>query len=179
MIRNELETRTEQVLSVARAMMAAARTAPKGRGVDNIEVVTISGGDLDALAAQMRDHAERSGMAFFVRDAGNVEQSEAVVLIGTHIEAMGLNCGFCGFPTCAEKNKYEGVPCTFNSNDMGIAIGSAAAIAADNSIDSRVMYSIGKAALELGWLPQCGAAFGIVLSCTSKSPFFDRPVAQK
>ena len=37
MIQNERASRHEHVLDVARQMMTAARTAPKGKGVDIIE----------------------------------------------------------------------------------------------------------------------------------------------
>ena len=56
-------------------------------------------------------------------DAGNVEEAEAVVLVGVKISIMGLNCGFCGFPTCEEKLKFADVPCAFNIGDLGIAVG--------------------------------------------------------
>ena len=38
MIQNERDCRHEHVLNVARQMMTAARTAPKGKGVDVIEI---------------------------------------------------------------------------------------------------------------------------------------------
>ena len=173
MIDNELDTKQDQVLATARAMMAAARTAPKGKGRDMLEIFTISGDDLKVLADEMRTFAEKSGYKFFLRDALNVEESQAVVIIGTKFGVFGLNCGFCGFPTCADKAD-ERIPCAVNTNDLGIAIGSAVSIAADWRLDSRVMYSVGRAALDLGWMGECRAAFGIALSCTSKSPFFDR-----
>ncbi|MDL2320556.1 DUF2148 domain-containing protein [Alistipes sp. OttesenSCG-928-B03] len=175
MVENEKDTRHEQVMAVARAMMAAARTAPKGRGIDNLEIVTVSGDDLARLAEDMRAYGERADHQFFIRDAANVETAEAVVLIGTRLAVFNLNCGYCGFETCAEKLEAQDIPCAFNLNDLGIALGSAASIAADNRIDNRVMYSVGHSALALGLLPECRAAFGIVLNCTSKSPFFDRP----
>jgi uncharacterized ferredoxin-like protein len=36
------------------------------------------------------------------------------------------------------------------------------------------MYSIGVAAQELGFLPECTLVQGIAVSASSKSPFFDR-----
>lgn len=177
MVLNELDTRDEQVSAVARQMMAAARTAPKGKGRDRLEIVMVSGDDLHVLAEEMRRYSEKSGFKFFLRDADNVEQSQAVVIIGTSYGDFGLNCGFCGFPTCADKTDPD-VPCAVNMNDLGIAVGSAVSIAADNRIDNRVMYSVGRSALDLGWLGGCRAAFGIVLSCTSKNPFFDRQAQQ-
>lgn len=41
MIYNERDLRHEHVLSVARQMMTAARTAPKGKGIDVIEVALV------------------------------------------------------------------------------------------------------------------------------------------
>lgn len=172
---NETESRQEQILSVARQMMTAARTAPKGKGVDNLEIITLWGGDLYTLAEEMRRYSEESGFKFFLRDAGNIEQSDCVVIIGTTYGVFNLNCGFCGFPTCTEKSGHPDVPCAFNTNDLGIALGSAVSIAADSRVDNRIMYSAGRAALDLGLLGGCKAAFGIALSCSGKSPFFDRP----
>lgn len=172
MIEHEQDRRTEQALGVARAMMAAARTAPKARGVDNLEIITVHGDDLRRLADEMVRHGQESGMAFFLRDAENIRGAQAVVIAGTKYIPLGLNCGYCGFPTCAQKD--SAIPCAFNTNDLGIALGSAASIAADNRLDSRIMFSVGRAALNLGWLPTANAALGIALSCSGKSPFFDR-----
>lgn len=174
MVLNETESRESQVLAVAKSMMAAARTAPKGKGVDRLQIITLYGDDLRCLAEEMRRYSEKSGFKFFLRDADNVEQADAVVLLGTTYGIFNLNCGFCGFPTCAEKEKFPAVPCAFNPGDLGIAIGSAVSVAADCRIDSRVMYSVGRSALDLGLMGDCTAAYGILLSCTSKSPFFDR-----
>ena len=42
MILNERDARHEHILQVARQMMTAARTAPKGKGIDIIEVALIT-----------------------------------------------------------------------------------------------------------------------------------------
>lgn len=174
---NEKDCRSGQVLAVAKAMMAAARTAPKGKGTDRLEIVTVHGREeLHALAERMRAISDEMGFKFFLRDADNVEKAEAVVLIGTTIGTFGLNCGFCGFADCEAKLKFADVPCAFNINDMGIAIGSAVSVAADMRVDNRVMWSAARGAMELGLIEGCSAAFAILLSCTGKSPFFDRVV---
>ena len=49
MILNERESRHEHVLHVARQMMTAARTAPKGKGVDIIEIAMVTDGDINIL----------------------------------------------------------------------------------------------------------------------------------
>ena len=123
---NEQHSRKDHILHIARGMMAAARTAPKAKGVDNLEIVTVTGDDLPRLAQKMRAMSEENGFKFFLRDANNVEQSDAVVVIGTRLGVFNLNCGMCGFPTCADKSQFESVPCAFNTNDLGIALGSAA-----------------------------------------------------
>ena len=50
MILNERDSRHEHVLNVARQMMTAARTAPKGKGVDIIEIAMVTGDDLKVLS---------------------------------------------------------------------------------------------------------------------------------
>ena len=153
MIQNERASRHEHVLDVARQMMTAARTAPKGKGVDIIEIAMVTGDDLKVLSDKMVAMVEEHGMKFFLRDAANILQAECVIIIGTREQAQGLNCGHCGYPTCA--GRPEGVPCAVNSVDVGIAIGSACATAADLRVDTRVMFSAGLAAQQLEWLPGC------------------------
>ena len=172
MIINERESRHEQVLNVARQMMTAARTAPKGKGVDIIEVALETDEDIKKLSEQLISLSEEKGMKFFLRDADNILSAECVLLIGTRELAQGLNCGHCGFPTCAERS--TGVPCVINSVDVGIAIGSACATAADHRVDTRVMFSAGLAAQRLDILKGCKQVFAIPVSASSKNPFFDR-----
>ena len=172
MIINERESRHEQVLNVARQMMTAARPAPKGKGVDIIEVALVTDEDIKKLSEQLISLSEEKGMKFFLRDADNILSAECVLLIGTRELAQGLNCGHCGFPTCAERS--TGVPCVINSVDVGIAIGSACATAADHRVDTRVMFSVGLAAQRLDILKGCKQVFAIPVSASSKNPFFDR-----
>jgi uncharacterized ferredoxin-like protein len=175
MIINEKEIKTAQVLEIGKQMMLAARTAPKGKGVDNLEMVLVGGEDLNVLADYMDASVERHGRKFFIRDAQNIRVAQAVVVLGTRLSNMGLNCGYCGFPTCAEKDRQGDLPCAFPLNDLGLAIGSACSMAADCRLDSRVMFSAGVCAMELGWLgSECKVAYAIPLSATGKNPFFDR-----
>ena len=178
MILNERDLRHEHVLNVARQMMTAARTAPKGKGIDVLEMAMITDEALEKLSKKMQAIAEERGLKFFLRDAENILQAECVIIIGTRECAQGLNCGHCGYATCDARAK--GVPCAINSVDVGIAIGSACAMAADLRVDTRVMFSAGLAAQELGWLPNCKQVFAIPVSASSKNPFFDRkPKEQK
>lgn len=173
MIENERDLRHAQALNVARQMMTAARTAPKGKGIDVIEIALVTDDELSRLADEMRRIAEETGMKFFLRDADNVLQAECVLLIGTREQAQGLNCGHCGFSTCT--GRATGVPCALNTVDVGIAVGSACATAADFRVDTRVMFSAGLAAQRLGMLPEGSKmVLAIPVSASSKNPFFDR-----
>ena len=172
MIQNEREIRHESVLQAVRQMMIAARTAPKGKGIDIIELAMVTDEDIKRLSEEMIKVSEETGMKFFLRDADNILQAEAVLLLGTRQQVQGLNCGHCGFQTC--EGKPFAVPCAINSVDLGIAIGSACATAADWRLDTRVMFSAGLAAQRLGILDGCKCVMAIPVSAASKNPFFDR-----
>ncbi len=172
MILNERDIRHEHVLQAARQIMTAARTAPKGKGVDIIEVATVTGDEIKQLSEEMKAISAENGMKFFLRDADNILSAEAVIIIGTREQPQGLNCGHCGYNVCSARP--AGVPCALNSIDVGIAVGSACAMAADLRIDTRVMFSAGLAAQRLQWLPDCRQVLAIPLSASSKNPFFDR-----
>lgn len=176
MLITEQEARKEALLAVAYKMMTAARTAPKGRGRDTLQVAVVTDGQIQELAGKMDEFAKEKNAASFARDAENIRQSEAIVLIGTTIEPLRLAvCGICGFPNCAEKDKHVEIPCSFNTVDLGIAVGSAVSIAADARVDNRVMYTAGLAAVEMGMLKgNVKVAMGIPISATAKSPYFDR-----
>lgn len=172
MIENERNIRHEHVLDAVRQMMTAARTAPKGKGIDIIEMAMVTDDDIRRISDKLFEMSDETGFKFFIRDGENILNAEAILVIGTHQQMQGLNCGHCGFATCAEKP--EATPCAINSVDLGIAIGSACATAADLRLDTRVMFSAGLAAQKLGILGDCRCVMAIPVSASSKNPFFDR-----
>lgn len=175
MIINERETRKEYLLSVAKQMMTAARTAPKGKGIDIIEIATVAGVDeIQKLSALTREKGEETGMKFMLRDSENILLADVIVLIGSRTQIQALNCGYCGVPTCAEKLQHDAMPCAINMVDLGIAVGSAVATAADLRVDTRIMFSVGFAIKEMGYLSDCHSIYAIPVSASSKNPFFDR-----
>lgn len=176
MIQNERTIRHDLAMQAAARMMTAARTAPKGKGIDIIEVAVVTGEDIGRLSAEMIQLNRETGMMFLLRDADNLQQAEAVVIIGTAQQVQGLNCAHCGYATCTEKPTE--VPCAINTVDVGIATGSACAMAADLRVDTRVMFSAGMAAQRLGMLGDCKCVMAIPLSISSKNPFFDRKPKQ-
>ena len=164
------------VLDTAARMCAAARTAPKTRGMDGLVSCVLTGEDKDQLAAQMRRLAGELDYAFFARDADNVDTADAGVLLGMQEVRRGLDkgCQYCHFADCGDCAKNDGL-CAWDAVDIGIAVGSAAASAADARVDSRIMFSVGRTAKEMGLLGEKTAlVLGIPISVSGKSPFFDR-----
>jgi len=175
----------EAVEIVARLMELAARTSPKARGNDTIETKVVAGKDLKELATEMRRQGEALNLKFFLRDAGNLEKSDACVLIGSQKEGnAGLDCGGCGFGTCSEMLKvqertridkpFQGPNCIIKMTDLGIALGSAVKTASLHNLDNRIMYTAGVGALSMGLLKNCNIIYGIPLKASGKNPYFDR-----
>lgn len=176
-------------IHVAGLMAASARTAPKAGGKDFLEIVVLTDeADLQAIAAKMRGYApESSNEAFWLRDAANIEQAHAVVLVGlAKAVTAGYDCGACGFASCKEflaartivdkSMGYTGPHCALRMMDIGVALSSAAKTASLLSVDCRVQQRVGAAARALG-LIQAEVALGIPLGVYGKSPFFDRKAA--
>ena len=173
MIQNEREIRKELVLQAVKQMMIAARTAPKAKGIDILEMALVTDDDKRRLSEEMLNIAEEKDMKFFMRDAENILQADAVLIIGTRPKQQGLNCAHCGFLNC--ESKPAETPCVINTIDIGIALGSACAKAADLRVDTRVMFSAGLASQRLKMLgDDCNCVIAIPVSATSKNPFFDR-----
>ena len=133
-----------------------------------------------ALGTDMIQIAKEREIPGFERDGQNVLDSDAVVLIGLmpH-KGAGLDCGACGFASCAEFNDksssgdFDGPNCALRLLDLGIALGSAAKTAMEHNVDNRVMYRIGVSAKRLG-VTKSAIVHGIPLSATGKNIFFDR-----
>ena len=82
MIYSSKDMESRAVLDTAAKICAAARTAPKTRGMGGLVTCVLTGEDKSQLAAQMRKLADELDYAFFNRDADNVDASDAVVLFG-------------------------------------------------------------------------------------------------
>jgi uncharacterized ferredoxin-like protein len=174
----------EAVLVAAKFMLAAARTAPKTAGVDDIVTLIVYGAEKDAVAGKMEEIGEERKIEGFRRDAKNVRDSFAVVLIGIRGgRSVGLDCGACGFEGCREFDEaakresmdFVGPSCVFKALDLGIALGSAAKTASMLDVDNRIMYRVGTAAVRLRLLPEASVVMGIPVSVRGKNIYFDRP----
>jgi len=173
----------DALLEAAKLMLISARTAPKSGGIDDILTLIVYGQDKDAIAQKMDEIAAERKSDGFKRDAKNVKDSEAVILIGVKgTKSFGVNCGACGYRNCKQFEKakkklgqdFLGPTCVFKALDMGIALGSAAKMASLLNVDNRIMYRIGAAALKLRIMPEATVIMGIPLSAKGKSIYFDR-----
>ena len=177
MLINSQKAEESAILNLAYTVCAAARTAPKACGIDHLETAVLNGEDKDRIAAEMRRIGKSLGDEgrFFCRDADNVDASGAVVLIGAKYKPRGLAemCRLCGYENCGAC-EGAGAVCVFTAMDLGIALGSAVSLIADNRVDNRIMFTIGQAAARLGLLGEYKLVMGIPLSASGKSVFYDR-----
>ena len=149
---NSEDAERDAVLSVARLMVTAARTAPKAGGRDSIVTAILTGEDKEKLANELENMGKEKGPKFFIRDAQNLRDADAVVLIGVKIDDESR-----------QNMKFI---------DLGIAIGSAVKVASMLNIDNRIMASVGRVAEKMGIIE--GRIQGIPLSVKGKNIFFDR-----
>jgi len=177
------EVEFEGLLYAAKLMAVSARTAPKSGGKDDIHFLIVYGEEKDRLAEEMVKIGEERKIQGFLRDAKNVKDSAAIVLIGVDgTKKFGLNCGACGFKTCDEFEKTEktrgldfiGPTCIFKALDLGIALGSAVKTASILNVDNRIMYRVGAAATRLKLMPESSVIIGIPISAKGKNIYFDR-----
>jgi len=171
------------VLEAAKMMLVSARTAPKTGGVDDVLTCLVDGDEIESLAKTMDDIAEERGIDGFHRDAKNVRDSDAVVLIGVRgTKKYALDCGACGYSSCdefthadeGEGMDFTGPTCLFKALDLGIALGSAVKTAGVLNVDNRIMYRVGAAAMKLRMLPEATVIMGIPVSAKGKSIYYDR-----
>lgn len=176
---------------VVKLMAASARTAPKAGGKDFLEIVVITKDEeLKKIADAMKGYAPKStNEAYWLRDASNIENSQALLLVGLkEPNTAGYDCGGCGYPTCGEFKKgrqmkekemgYTGPHCVMRMIDIGAALLSAAKTASLLNVDNRVQQRVGATAKTLG-LIKGEVVMGIPVGITGKSIYFDRQSAVK
>jgi len=174
----------EAILEATKFMLISARTAPKSGGIDDILTMIVHGKEKNMIASKMEEIAQERNIQAFRRDAKNVRDSQAVVLIGVRGNiSFGLDCGACGYQTCREFDEaqkkpakdFVGPTCLAKALDLGIALGSAVKTASMLNVDNRIMYRVGTAALKLKLLSEATVVMGIPVSAKGKNIYFDRP----
>ncbi|MFP5238349.1 MAG: ferredoxin domain-containing protein [Acidobacteriota bacterium] len=176
----------DTAIQVANLMAASARTAPKAGGKDFLEIAVISREeDLQRIAQAMRDYAPKSSnQAYWLRDAENIANCQALVLVGlAGSPTAGYDCGACGHATCKDFAQgraitdtpmgYSGPHCVMRMMDIGCALASAAKTASLLNLDNRVQQRVGAAARALGFI-EASVAMGIPVGFHGKSIYFDR-----
>ena len=171
------------IVATANLMVVAARTAPKAGGKDDILTAVVTEGEVGAIAAEMETLASERNNPQWTTQAGIIRAADAVVLVGVRgTKSYGLDCGGCGFKSCADftaagssaGQDFSGPNCGFKLLDLGIAVSSAVKIASILNVDNRIYYRIGAATRRLRYLPEASVIMGIALSVTGKNPHFDR-----
>ena len=100
------ESEKAALLETAKHMAVSARTAPKTAGIDDILTLVVYGKEKEDIATKMEEIGEERKIEGFKRDAKNVIDSEAVVLVGVRgKKSIGLNCGACGYKNCKNLKK--------------------------------------------------------------------------
>lgn len=179
MAQNERDFADEAVKISAYLMAESARTAPKSKGIDDLEILYFGREEIEKIAKKMEEFVEEDEN--FKRDADSLRKARGVLLIGLKGgKSLGINCGACGFKNCAEfekakriEVKFKGPNCAFKLVDLGIALGSAVKLSAIIGVDTRIMYRIALAVKKLG-LTESDIAFAIPIAVEGKNPFFDR-----
>ena len=105
---NEQDVRYDSLRIIGQKMMVAARTAPKGKGIDNIEIALVEKDSIKVISDKLKELGEEYDMAGFKRDAENILLADVMLLLGTRKKSLGLKkCGMCGFENCGEKDKHR------------------------------------------------------------------------
>ena len=171
----------DALLTVAKLMVLAARTAPKTKGQDYVVCKILAGKEKEKIAREMEKIGKEMNKKGWLRDAQNLRDCGPLVLLGVKNVPADMDCGACGFQTCeglrrAKKSgrDFKWPICAMRLLDLGIALGSAAKLAGELNADNRIMYRIGVAASRTNAL-KADVIMGIPLSATGKSIFFDRP----
>lgn len=150
-------------------------SAPKAKGMDDVVLLLVDGQEKDALADWMESYGKERNRPAFLRDALNLRNASCVLLLASRRMVMGLDCGMCGKPTCAEAEQTD-ANCVFPVMDLGIAAGSGVSLCQDLGLDNRMMYTVGLAAVRTGLFKDAAirTALAIPLQVGPKNIFFDR-----
>lgn len=167
-------------MEAVKLMAAAARTAPKACGEDDLHITVLSDSAMETLADYTLAIGEEQNIDFFIRDSKLLRQSHCVLLIGISNKPLGLtDCGYCGFENCTSCYK-KGGHCALKLADLGIAVGSAVSVASDHRMDNLIAYSIGKGAVKMKIFPEnVTNIYAVPLSTSGKNIFFDRESIQQ
>jgi uncharacterized ferredoxin-like protein len=183
----------DSVLDVASHVMHSVMHAPQITSRLDVKTAIVSGDDLLPIIEFLELVGDQElvlwmdGMSY--RRAYEQGKPPVLLLIGADLttSASGWDCGACGFPTCAEFNKYSklnrgmglssgGPSCMLNALDMGIVGDYACAAAARYDIENRIHVSVGLSALYLNYIEDVSYILGLSLGPLEEFWYYNRPV---
>jgi len=168
-------------------MALAARTAPKGKGTDMLEIRVLAKKDMKKLAARLEKLGKEKDIGFFLRmqEPRRLGRLCPYRLPGRRSRRHQLRrlrvCDCADFTKALRKKSKRETPFA------GPTASSAWPTSASRSVQqsrpprfitwtNRVMYSGGVAARDLCLFSKdCTVVYAIPLSATGKNIFFDRP----
>jgi len=198
----EDEERKQGSLVAARLLAAAAFTAPKAGGVDQIEINIVYGHEEQAAIARKMEELAKGNkrhlyQSMFKSEAVMAREADAILFIGNYRAGgtpLDLGCGVCaGRADCEHvyskrSRKYgqidladspdpgtiiNGPLCAMRTTDLGFAVGSVLYLANRLFVDARPFMSMGVAGQHLGYCPNSLIVVGVPIATTSKNPFVD------
>jgi len=181
----------EAVEIAAKLAAAAAYRAPQLTGRMQLRAEVLTGEDLLPMIEYFEAIAPISPVMYFdwktfkhFQDAGN---PPAILLLGSNVATseLGWDCGACGFKTCAEFNRHSqenggqgllwgGPSCNWKLMDFSAACDFACAAVAQQKMDCRAMGTVGKAAMGVGYLPDCSIVVGLPIGPPGDLIYFSR-----
>ena len=175
------------ILETAKLMCAAALTAPKTKGVNLLTVFYLLPEDFKPLYPAMQELSHKYDPLRpnhpFQRDLVTLKKADCLVVIGSRRKLMDIAgcdaCGFRGEPNGCRAAAKVGAACAYNAKDLGIALSSAAIVAHQRFVDSRIIDSVGRAIINYKLYSEYSQghifdAAAIAISISGKNPFFDR-----
>ena len=181
----------ESLMDVARLAVAAAYRAPQMTARMNLRSEIVTGEDLRPIIELFEAIIPISPVMYFDYYSYKyfLDNNEPLplLLLGADLtkSELGWDCGACGFETCAEFNAYTkknkgrsalwgGPTCNWKLMDFAAACDFACAAVAQYRFDGRIMGTVGAAASNVGYLPDCSAVLGLPIGPLGDFNWFSR-----
>lgn len=192
----------EGLLEAAKLVCLSIHKAPTLTGRTEVKAIVVTGEEFQVMMSAMDVIMDKVGLAGFTdfpfmpllgdyfgyRAAMDTGWEPIALIIGAEltISQTGWDCGSCGFPTCAEFNKFSrknkspgpvmglglglGPSCTWKNLDFSIAADWACATLHNLNVENRIQGTFGILAHALGYLE--GTSTALVLPLGPVCEFF-------
>jgi uncharacterized ferredoxin-like protein len=181
----------EHLIDVAKLCIQATLKAPQITGRLKISTKIVTDDDLMPVVDVIGELAKIAHYAHwdhqtFLQTLDD-KDLPLLLLIGADLTVsdLKLNCGACGFKTCADFNRYakkmkdsqpivRGPSCNWKMLDFSIACDWACAAAWQYNVENRILGSAGLAAQFLGLMPGCSTVMGLPLGPPRELVWYSR-----